>query len=190
VKINGQDGWGKPMSIKSFNGNIYLLDTDGKSIYKHKPGVNGYGPRTVVTTRELTENIVDIAIDGGFFGISRDGKIQRIISSPYTASGMQLNGLPGIYETGASGDTMSIYTSQNINYIYTRSGNKIWIWKPDTKNYKDLKSLSYVGEIQVTTSEDIVHIYVPVDGTILLSTAKNIYKVIFEVVDGKVVFKG
>ena len=40
--------------------------------------------------------------------------------------------------------------------------NKVWIFEPDSKNYKDVKSVKYVGQIEALDT-DIKSIYIPKD---------------------------
>ncbi len=52
------------------------------------------------------------------------------------------------------------------------SGKNIWIFTPDSRNFRDLQSLTYVTQIEVTSDTPIVSYFVPRDGKILVTTTK------------------
>ncbi len=37
INVTGQNSWEDSLSVKTFNGNIYLLETNKNQIQKHKP---------------------------------------------------------------------------------------------------------------------------------------------------------
>jgi len=77
VTVTGQEGWESAKNIKSFNGNIYLLSNDGKTLYKHKPGVNGFSNKSIVL--ENTDSwMVEVAIDGGYILWQKTDKYEDI----------------------------------------------------------------------------------------------------------------
>lgn len=79
ASVTGQDGWEEADIIKTFNGNIYLINTKDGNIWKHRPGMNGYSQKSPVF-EGTKPGILDIAIDGGFYIVRYDGKIERLIS--------------------------------------------------------------------------------------------------------------
>ncbi len=48
ANVDGQKTWEEGRAIKTFNGNLYVLSSDGSQIYKHKPSVNGFSSKSGV----------------------------------------------------------------------------------------------------------------------------------------------
>jgi hypothetical protein len=188
VTVTGQDGWDKAQSIKTFNGNIYLVSTDGRQILRHKPGMNGFSPKT--TMLENTNSwVLDIGIDGGLYILLQDGKLQRYISWKDTPlTGITINKVPGEYDIGQFSPTR-LFVRPNLAYIYILSGNRIWIFQPDSKRFQDITSLTYVAQLEIQTQEEVRNIYVPRDGTVDIVTNLWIYEVWFEIADGKIILR-
>ena len=95
VTVTGQDSWEVSNRLKTFNGNVYLLNIKEGQLYKHRPGVNGFSQKSDSLPNTI-ENILDIGIDGGFYILSRDGKVHRILPNK-TPSTIVLNKIPGEY---------------------------------------------------------------------------------------------
>ena len=66
VTVEGQKTWEKGKVIKFFNSNLYVLGDDGKQLYKHKPGINGFASKTEVFEAADIKNtsILTFGIDG------------------------------------------------------------------------------------------------------------------------------
>jgi hypothetical protein len=63
VNVTGQNSWEDALSIKTFNGNIYLLDAARNQIERHKPGINGFSQKSGLMEK-LQPGIFDLSIDG------------------------------------------------------------------------------------------------------------------------------
>ena len=190
VSVEGQKTWEKGKAIKFFNSNLYVLAEDGKQLYKHKPGVNGFSSKTEVFEAADTKNhtILAFGIDGGFYILKEDLTIDKIFGLPnYNKRSIRINNLPENY-TLDDNKTPSFFNAPNLNYLYLVLGNKIWVFEPDTKNYKDIKAIKYIGQIEFVEGK-IGAITVPKDGTIIAATDAGVYTVNFEVSDGKVIVR-
>ncbi|MDD5376913.1 MAG: hypothetical protein PHH16_02225 [Candidatus Gracilibacteria bacterium] len=190
VNVEGQKTWEKGKTIKFYNSNLYVLAEDGKQIYKHKPGVNGFGSKTEVLDPADTKNhtILTFGIDGGFYILKEDLTVDKIFGLPnYTKRSIRINNLPENY-TLDDQETPDFFNAPNLNYLYLVLSNKIWIFEPDTKNYKDVKAIKYIGQIEFVEGK-IGSITVPKDGTIIAATDTGVYTVNFEVSDGKVIVR-
>jgi hypothetical protein len=188
VTVTGQNGWENSKNIKTFNGNIYLLWKDVGQIYKHKPGINGFSAKSESLTKTQS-GIVDIGIDGWFFILYNDGKIGRYIptKSP-DIKNITLNKIPGVYDIGRFTPT-EFFSRSNLSYIYILSGNKIWIFQPDSKRFQDISALNYIAQIELQTQEEIRHIFIPRDGTIYVTTNLGIYDVQYEIANNKLLLR-
>lgn len=190
INVEGQKTWEKGKAIKFFNSNLYVLAEDGKQLYKHKPGVNGFASKTEVFEVADTKNhnILTFGIDGGFYILKEDLSIDKIFGLPnYTKRSIRINNLPENY-TLDDQKTPSFFNAPNLNYLYLVLGNKIWVFEPDNKNYKDVKAIKYIGQIEFVEGK-IGSITVPKDGTIVAATDTGVYRVNFEVSDGKVIVR-
>ena len=79
VNVEGQKTWENGKAIKFFNSNLYILAEDGKQIYKHKPGINGFSSKTeVLESVDTKHTILSFAIDGGFYILKEDLTIDKI----------------------------------------------------------------------------------------------------------------
>lgn len=190
VSVEGQKIWENGKSIKFFNSNLYILSEDGKQIYKHKPGINGFASKTEVLQTADTKNhaILSFAIDGGFYLLKDDLSIDKVFGIPnYEKRSIMINNLPENYTLGDA-TTMSFFSAPNLNYLYLVLGNRIWIFEPDNRNYRDVKSVKYTGQIEFVEGA-VGSITVPKDGTIVAGTDLGVYTINFEVSDGKVIVR-
>lgn len=189
ITVEGQKTWEKGRTIKFFNSNLYVLAEDGKQIYKHKPGVNGFASKTeVLDTADTKQPILSFAIDGGFYILKDDLTIDKIFGIPdYNKRSLRINNLPENYALDDN-QTLQFFNAPNLNYLYLILANRIWIFEPDNKNYKDVKAIKYVGQIEFIEGK-IGAITVPKDGTVIAATDTGVYTINFEVSDGKVIVR-
>ena len=66
--------------------------------------------------------------------------------------------------------------------------DKIWIFKPNTTNYKNTQSLTYIWQIEWAT-KTIKDFYVNYDWEITVLNESWIYKLTFEISDDKVIIR-
>ncbi|MBP9779173.1 hypothetical protein KBD33_00950 [Candidatus Gracilibacteria bacterium] len=189
ITVTGGGGWEKSKSIKVFNNNIYLVSEDGKNIFKHRPGVNGFSSRTSML-ENLSSQILDISIDGGVYIVEESGKIQRYVSGKTEGGpkGLIINKVPGEYTIGQS-DPLKIISQSNLVYVYVLSGDRVWIFSPDSKRFQDVNALTYVAQLELQTEEEVRDIFVPRDGMIYATTNMGVYEIKFELVDGKILLR-
>ncbi len=188
VNVTGQDTWENATKLRSFNNNIYLIDELWGQIFKHKPGLNGFSQKSEVLPKSLS-GILDVGIDGGFYIVTDEPKIVRIISKEWsTESGIMLNKIPGEFLLGQSQNTQ-IVVRQNLNFIYLLSGDRIWIFEPDSKRFQDVHAWNYIAQLEISTDESIRSISVPRDGFIYIVTNLGVYDVPFDFIDKNIILK-
>jgi hypothetical protein len=186
VKVTNQEGWEAAGGIKTFNGNLYLIDSTGNQIWKHRPGVNGFSPKTQSLETSST-GITDIGIDGGIYTLMNDGRILRYITGKSdNPRSIVINKVPGEYNLGSDANTQ-FFVRSNLSYIYILSGDRIWIFSPDTKRFQDISALNYTAQLELQTAEEIRSIFVPRDGTVYATTNLGVYEIKFEIVGGKLI---
>jgi hypothetical protein len=66
--------------------------------------------------------------------------------------------------------------------------NKIWILKPNSKDYRSTTSLTYIWQIEGNLNE-IKDFFVNYDGEIYVLNDKGTYKINFEVSDDKLIIR-
>lgn len=141
------------MSI--YNSNIYLLSADKKQIYKHrKQSENMYtGKSLVITPETQTNSIVNIDIDGSVWLLSgKDGSLitEKVLTAPkYERRGIVMNSLGINNFTNTDPLVTKIYTDPAFQEIYILADNRIWVFVPSSKRFSDVRSLSYIGQIDV-----------------------------------------
>ncbi len=189
VNVDETSGWEKAKKVRTYNSNLYLIWDSGNEVFRHKPGANGFWPKSMILEGYSGSDIRDIGIDGGFFILKNSGQIRRIITSPvYSDKSIVLNDIPGDYSL-SSDDNVTIFVRSNLSYIYMLDGNHIWIFQPDSKNYKDITSWKYIAQIEVSTKEEIRSLSIPYDGLIYLATNLGVYNIKYEIVDSKIMLK-
>ncbi len=188
INVTGQEWWEQADGINTFNGNIYLWNKKEGQIYKHKPGLNGFSAQSPVLSNPTPE-IIDIGIDGGFYIIKSDQKIIRLLSSTSTQTWILINKIPGEYTIGKNTDSTKIIVRPELNYVYVLDGNRVWVFLPDAKRFQDIKSWTYVAQIELSTPDEIRDIAVARDGLIYVLTTKAVYDVIFEFIDNNILLR-
>jgi hypothetical protein len=66
--------------------------------------------------------------------------------------------------------------------------NKIWIFKPNSKDYRNTKSLTYMWQIEGSKTA-IKDFFVNYDWEIHVLNEEGLYKVSFEISDDKVILR-
>ncbi len=189
VNVEGQTTWEASTSIKAFIGNIYLLSEDGTQIFKHRPGVVGFSAKMPMIEGSLMgKSLLDFTIDGGFYALQSDLSVEKYTTAPsFARAGVLLNKLPDNYRI--SGDHPSkIYTVSNSNFVYMLIDGRVWIFEPDSKTFKNVRGIKYVGQVEVT-GQTVSSLLAPKDGEINMVTEKGISNVKFEVSDGKIILR-
>lgn len=191
ANVDGQKTWEGGRAIKTFNGNLYVLSSDGTQIYKHKPSVNGFSSKSSVLVGDRTKKaeILDFGLDGGFYALKKDLMLDKIFTVPdYSERSVMLNGLPDDYALESEAEIPKLYAFANANYLYLIVSNRIWVFEPDSRDYRNIKSVRYVGQVEVVESR-VKSIFVPKDGTVFAATDSGVYQIRFEVSDGKLVIR-
>lgn len=186
INVTGQEWWENADGIATFNGNLYLWNKGEWQIYKHRPGINGFSQKSGVLGTP-SSGIIDIGIDGGFYILKEDQRVIRAMGSNGSATGLVLNNLPGDYTVGQGSTNTRILLAWNLNYIYILDKNKVWIFLPDSKRFQDVRSWSYIAQLELSSKDKIVDIWVPRDGLLYVLTEKGAYSVGFEFVENNII---
>lgn len=189
MDVSGQQKWENAKQIKTYGQNIYLLGIDENQIYKHRLSLGKFWKASSYLIPEDSKQIGEIlsmAIDWGFYILKKDLSIVKFFSSPkYRLESIVINKLPKNYRIEKEDQTIQLKTRKDLKYVYLLMNNKIWVFKPNTSNYKNTQSLTYVGQIE-WEKEIINDFYINYDGEILILNKNGVYKMRFEISDDKI----
>lgn len=194
VDVADQPKWEDSPILSTYASNIYMLSDAGNQILRHKKQGQNYdvGISYLKDQDALsTGRILSLAIDGGIYILKMDGSVVKLFRSPeYRLESIVLNKLPKNYNfQSLDGDNLpSIRARANLGFVYMLLDNRILIFKPNTSNHRDVKSLEYLGQIE---GKDIViqDFYVDNDGEIFAAGANGVYKIEFDVNEGQILLK-
>lgn len=186
-----QNSWQNSKSIKAYNQSIYMLNTEWNQFYKHSPSWWNYMEWISYLNdwdSKKLQNILTFWIDWGFYILKNDLTLYKFFSRPkYSLNSIVLNNLPKNYNLEKS-NNIDIVTWNNLNYFYLFLNDKIWIFQPNTKKYTDVKSLTYLWQIEAK-NWNIKSFYIPRDWEIQILLEAWIHKINFEVKDSKIIVR-
>ena len=193
LDVSGQDRWEKSPIVDSFLTNIYLLNEEENQVIMHRKSGNGYTQGTDYLKKEDADSIgkiLDIAIDGGIYMLKDDLSVVKLFRSPsYRLESLILNSLPKNYDIEEWKQNLTqIKARNNLNYVYIFLNNKILIFKPNTNRFQDTKSLEFIGQIEWRDFV-IKDFYVNNDGDLMILWDDGVYRMNFEVSDGRLIVR-
>ena len=191
MDVSGQKTWEKANEINSYSNNIYLLGEEDNQIYKHALYGNTFkAGQDYLKEDDLTQiwDIRSIAIDGWFYILKKDLSIIKFFSNPYRIEKIIINKLPKNYDIEDDNGIIDLKNRADLNYVYLLMNNKIWIFQPNTTNHLSTKSLTYIWQIE-WDSKQIKDFFVNHDGEIMILNEKWLFKITFEVSDGRLLIR-
>ncbi len=189
--VSWQKAWEKSKDLSSYAQNIYLLWENNSQIYKHSLSWRSFKSwKWYLKEDDLAQigNILSIAIDWGFYILKEDLSMIKFFSYPYRIEKLILNKLPENYDIEDPDSIVDLKARKDLNYVYLLMNNKIWIFMPNTKDYRNTKHLTYIGQIEANKNK-IKDFFINHDGEILILNKKWLYKINFEVSDDKVLIR-
>lgn len=192
--VEMQQTWEPSSVIHTYNSNVYLLSNGSGNtaqIFKHRPGVSGFASKNGIIPQADTKGLglLDFAVDGGFYLLKNDLTIDRVMTAPqYSKNSVILNKLPKEDYKQTLPMSPKLFVGNNLSYVYLLLDGDIWIFQPDSKSFKDVRSLTYIGRLNAANST-LKTIAVPTDGTILVGDANGVYTVQFEINNGKIIIR-
>jgi len=190
MDVKWQKTWEKAKEIVSYAQNIYLIWEDNQ-INKHVLSGNSFkAANTYLKKDDLTQiwEILSVSIDWWFYILKKDLSIIKFFSNPYRIETITLNKLPKNYNQEDDNQILDLKTRADLNYVYLLMNNKIWVFKPNTKNYKNTKSLTYIGQIE-WNKDEIKDFFVNHDWEVVILNDKWLYKVTFEISDDRLLIR-
>lgn len=189
-KVVWQDSWIESSDLNVYNWNVYLLDKKQNQVYKHTPTSSGFATGIPYFKDEDVKKydqfkINSIEIDGWIYLLRDDLVLEKFFSTPYTIQWIRLNNLPKNYSFKSDVKKSKLIARNDLNYAYMFFDNTIFIMKPNSKRYQDVKSFQFVWQIE-WANEPIKDIYVSSDnvtGEIFVVYSSGIYKLKFDVTE-------
>lgn len=189
VNVIWQQTWWEIKSIETYNSSLYTL-TKANQINMHSASWNDFRAWTErLKAEDVTQiwEVRDIAIDWWFYMLKEDLTVVKFFSNPYRVEWIILNNLPRNY-TKEEWSRVEIKARNDLNYVYFLLNNKIWVFKPNTTNFRNTQSLTYIWQIE-WSKEKIKDFYINYDWEIIVLNEKWIYKLNFEVSNDKLIVK-
>lgn len=188
--VSWQQSWEEMKNIEAFRSRIYTLGKDNQ-IYRHDYSSIAFGKWIPLLKEEdknaLWENI-SMSIDWWIYIVWKDiTKIKKLFTSPYRLEALILNKLPKNYVL-EEGKRFEIKVWEKLNYVYMYLNNKIFVFQPNTTNFSNTRSLTYIWQIE-GWNETILDFFVEKDWEIFILNNKWLYKQNFEVSNEKLILR-
>lgn len=117
--IKASDKWGDIRGLRTFGGNLYLLDATNSQVWKYQGTENGFGdiaPYLKSGSLDFSK-VVSWAIDGYVYVLSTSGNVVRFASG-YGDDAFKITGLPDPLS-----NPTSIFVSDETENIYVLDNN-------------------------------------------------------------------
>lgn len=188
--VSWQSTWEKSKEISSFWQNLYLRWEDNQ-IYKHQLFWGKFKAwASYLTSEDLKQiwNVLSIDVDWWFYILKKDLSIIKFFFYPYRLEKIIINKLPENYNLEKKDWITDIKTRLDLNYIYMLLNNKVRVFKPNTTDYKNTKSLTYIWQIE-SEKDEIKDFYINHDWEIVILNSKWLYQVNFEISADKLLIR-
>ncbi len=186
-----QKTWEQSKEISSYAQNIYLVWKDDFQINKHALAWTKFKTTDWYLKKDdLTQiwEILSISIDWGFYILKKDLSIIKFFKNPYRIETITLNKLPENYDLDNDNKIIDLKARIDLNYVYLLMNNKVWIFKPNSKNYKNTSSLTYIWQIE-WNKNIIKDFFVNHDWEIVILNSNWLYKINFEISDDRLLIR-
>ena len=131
LPVGGKDKLGSPQLVKSFGGNLYVVDTKNGQIWRYRPGDKGFEgqpePYFAANTKVDLTGVQSIDIDGNVWLLFADGRLLKFYGGEQKP--FELKGLPdplsapAAIAAQADGDLIYIADSGNGRILeFTKDG--------------------------------------------------------------------
>lgn len=189
--VKWQAKWEDFKYIKTYNQYLYTLSTWWNQIYKHKKFWDSFEKWTPYIEEQDMKNhnnIMDIALDWGIYLFKKDLTIVKIFRSPtYRIERLVLNKLPKNYDIEKNTTPPRIISWSKLKYVYLFMNNRIWVFRTNSPNFNQTKTLTYVWQIDWV--EKIIDFSIYRDWEVHILNKNGIFRVNFEVSDNKLILK-
>ena len=124
TEIEGK--WESAKSLALFTTNIYLLDSEGGSIWKHSKNDDGYSKGTSYLTKQpiSLKAAVDISIDGDVYVLKADGTVVKIKKSVEDTE-YKIGEIPTPDSTIKTAEKINTSVDSNSIFIFDKGANRV-----------------------------------------------------------------
>lgn len=189
--VKGQAKWEDFKFVKTYNTYLYTLSASWNQVYKHKKFWDSFEkwiPYLEEADSKTLNNIMDIAIDWWIYLFKKDLSLVKVFRSPtYRIEKLVLNKLPKNYDIETGSHTPRIIVWSKLKYVYMFLNNKIWVFRTNSPNFNQTKTLTYVWQIDWVNK--IIDFAIYRDGEVYILNKNGIFRVNFEVSDNKLILK-
>jgi len=119
LPMGGSDRWVQPQILRSYEGNLYLLDSSLNQILRYEPNYDG-APEGYFATPDTVDlaGAVDMAIDGQIYILYADGRILKFVGGEQVPFE-----ITGLYEPLQN--PTALFTNEETEFLYVADrGNK------------------------------------------------------------------
>ena len=187
--VSWQKTWEAIKNFDSYNSSLYALGQDNQ-LYKHQGLSTSFAKWNTLLKEADVKNLWDIlsmAIDWWIYLLKKDLSMVKFFTSPYRVESLTLSKLPENYNLD-EGKRVELKAWINLNYVYLFLNNKIFVFKPNTNDFKSTRNLTYIWQIE-GGNEEILDFFVEKDWELLILNEKGIYKVKFVDSDDKLILQ-
>ncbi len=193
IDVKDQKAWEDSNIIYTYSSNLYLLNKEWNQIFKHKKEWKFYSIWVPYLKEEDSKSIwkiLSIAIDWWIYILKEDLTVIKFFKNPkYRIENIVLNKLPKNYNLELDSPNVPSITARNdLNYVYFFLNDRLLVFKPNTKRYQDVKSLTFLWQVE-WYGFDIKDFFVNHDWEIIILWDDWVYKLEFEVSDDKMIIK-
>ncbi len=189
--VKWQAKWEDFKFVKTYNTFLYTLSTNSNQVYKHKifgESFEKWDPYLEEQDTKNHNNIMDIAIDWWIYLLKKDLSIVKVFRSPtYRIEKLTLNKLPKNYDIDKNSHSPRIIVWSKLKYVYMFLNNKIWVFRTNSPNFNQTKTLTYVWQIDWVNK--IIDFSISRDGEVYILNKNGIFRVNYEVSDNKLILK-
>ena len=187
--VSWQKTWEAIKNFDTYNSSLYALGQDNQ-LYKHQGLSTSFAKWNTLLKEADVKNLWDIlsmAIDWWIYLLKKDLSMVKFFTSPYRVESLTLSKLPENYNLD-EGKRVELKAWINLNYVYLFLNNKIFVFKPNTNDFKSTRNLTYIWQIE-GGNEEILDFFVEKDWELLILNEKGIYKVKFVDSDDKLILQ-
>lgn len=189
--VKWQTKWEDFKNVKTYNTYLYALSINWNQIYKHRKFGTTFeqgAPYLTTDDAKTFNDIIDIAIDWWIYLLKKDLTLLKVFNNPkYRIEKLVLNKLPKNYDIEAWSHSPKLVAWSKLKYVYMFLNNKVWVFRTNSPNFNETKTLTYVW--QIDSLNKIIDFTVYRDWEIYALNKNWIYKINFEVSDNKLILK-
>jgi hypothetical protein len=122
VTMAGASEWQTPRALATYQGNLYVLDSGHKNIYKYVPSGDDYQQMPTDYVEESIDinwdNVVDLAIDGFAYLLFSDGSVMK-----FSGGQPQPFAQEGLYPSLEN--PVGMYASPEVESVFVMDGGRV-----------------------------------------------------------------